>query len=533
MNVKFAARALFPLFSFLFPFSALAQDLPLADVKPGLEGFALTAGAGNVLERFEVRVLDLVDDPRGFPLILVRGSGKFLDAVGGIGQGFSGSPVYIAGRLLGAVSGGFPNADHYLALVTPISAMRRAQQAPTALALAMPFKQFCLANVGCAKELSLPFSSFGLTPKAQSLLLEGLKAKGYALDLQQGSTAASSLPRPYKLEPGAAIAAQLATGDISLGAIGTVTTVEQNQILAFGHPVFGDARARFIAMPAYISAIIPSAVVPYKLGAAIGSPIGVFNTDHPAGIAGTLGSSNAVPLELILKHNSSLKKLSIGLAPVEDLYANLVLASAASGIEQLLEGSSPGLARLGITFEFADRASVTLREVVTGDDVARAAAVRAALMTALIAENPYRDSRIKKIGLEIETSAYSSLRVIKLEPEKKIVKPNELAVINVRLQAYRSAVSVKRIIYKAPSQEGTYRLRVRGANTPRPQSELESADPWDGILTLDELLERLKSRIKDSDLVVETLFDDPSIIGIERFDVPVMGWGYIDVVVQK
>jgi hypothetical protein len=512
---------------------AQAQDLPLADVKPGLEGFALTAAAGNVLERFEVRVLDLVDDPRGFPLILVRGSGKFLDAVGGIGQGFSGSPVYIGGRLVGAISGGFPNADHRLALVTPISAMRRAQLPPNPLALALPLKQFCVANVGCAAPLSLPFSSFGLTKKAQDLLLEGLKAKGFALELQQGSASASSLPRPYKLEPGAAIAAQLATGDVSLGAIGTVTTIEKNQILAFGHPVFADARARFIAMPAYISAIIPSSVVPYKVGSATGQPIGVFSTDHPAAIAGTLGASNAVPLEISLKRGSSSKNLSVGLAPVEDLFANIVVASVSSGIEQLLEGSSPGLARLGITLEFANRAPVTLREVVTGNDVARAAAVRAALMTALIAENPYKDSRIKKIVLEVELGAYSSLRVIKLEPEKKVVKPEELAIINVRLQNYRSVVSVKRIAYKAPAVEGTYRLRVRGASTPRPPNELENPDPWDGILTLDELLERLKSRIKDSDLVIESMSDEPRILGVERFDIPVMGWGYIDVIVQK
>ncbi len=533
MNLKSLARVFLPFLLFTFLPCSLAQDLPLADVKPGLEGFAVTAGAGNVLERFEVKVLDLVDDPRGFPLILVRGSGKFLDLVGGIGQGFSGSPVYIGGRLLGAISGGFPNADHRLALVTPISAMRRAQQVPTALELALPVKQFCLAGLGCAEPLAMPFSSAGLTPKAQDLLLEGLRAKGFVLELQQGSGAVSSSPRPYKLEPGAAIGAQLATGDISLGAIGTVTTIEKNQILAFGHPVFSDLRARFIAMPVYISAIIPSSFVPYKVGAVTGAPIGVFNSDHPAGIAGTLGVSNAVPLEINLKRGSSLKNLRVGLAPVEDLFANMVVASVSSGIEQLLEGSSPGLARLGITLEFADRAAVTFREVVTGEDVARAAAVRAALMTALVSENPYRESRIKKIVLDIEMTAYSNLRVIKLEPEKKIVKPGELAIINVRLQAYRSAVSVKRISYKAPSEAGKYRLRVRGASTPRPRNELENPDPWDGMLTLDEFLERLKSRIKDSDLLVETLSDDPVMIGLERFDVPVTGWGYIDITVQK
>ncbi len=510
---------------------ARAQDLPLADVKPNLEGFAVTAGAGNVLQRFDVKVLDLVDDPRGFPLILVRLSGAWLESVGGVGQGFSGSPVYVGGRLLGAVSGGFPNGDHRLALVTPISAMRRAQQPPTALELALPFKDVCVADLGCAKPLALPFSSFGLTQKAQTDLLEGLRAKGYQLELQS-SSAISTQNRPYKLEPGAAIAAQLTTGDVSLGAIGTVTAIEQNKILAFGHPVFGDARAKFLATPAYISAIIPSRVVPYKLGSAFGKPIGAFSTDHPAGIAGTLGSANSLPLEINLKRGSSSKALSVQLAPVEDLYANLIAASVASGIEQLLQGSSPGLARLGITLEFADRAPVTLSEVVTGDDVARAASRRAALMTALVVENPYRDSRLKKVSLEIELSPVAELRVIKIEPEKKTLKPGEIGILNVRLQAYRSVVSVKRISYKAPAETGEYHLRVRGASTPRPRSELESPDPWDQILTLDELLERLKSRVKDSDLVVETLGDEPALIGLERFDVPVTGWGYFDITVK-
>jgi hypothetical protein len=527
----------FTLFSLLFSlFSpAHAQDLPLSEVRPGLEGYSVTAGAGNKLERFDVRVLDTVDDPRGFPLVLVRGSGAFLDAVGGIGQGFSGSPVYIGGKLLGAISGGFPNADHRLALVTPISAMRRAQAPNNALELALPFvrPKPCLENIGCAVDFALPLVSSGLTANAAQMLVAGLQQKGFNVVLQQGGSAAISQPRPYKLEPGAAIAAQLVTGEIALGAIGTVTAIEQNRILAFGHPVLGDLRARYIAMPAYISTIVPSSVVPYKVGSPTGEPLGTFQTDHPAGVAGTLGTASSLPLELRIKTNSQTRKLALSLAPVSDIYANLLLASVASSIEQTLAGSNSGLARLDITFEFADRNPVTLQEVVAGPDVARAAAVRAALMTALISENPYREPRLKKISLELELSQYSSLRLIKLEPEKKTVKPGELAFLNLRLQSYRSSVVVKRIAYKAPTELGKHRLRVRGAATPRPRNELENPDPWDGILTLDSMLERLKSRLKDVDVLVETISDDPDVLGTERFDVPVTGWAYFDVTVAE
>jgi hypothetical protein len=125
------------------------------------------------------------------------------------------------------------------------------------------------------------------------------------------------------------------------------------------------------------------------------------------------------------------------------------------------------------------------------------------------------------------------LRLIKLEPEKKIVKAGELAFLNLRLQSYRSSVLVKRIAYKAPIELGKHRLRVRGAATPRPNNQLQNPDPWDGILTLDALLERLKTRLKDSDVLVETLSDDPDIIGLERFDVPVTGWAYFDITVVE
>jgi hypothetical protein len=537
--------ALFPRPSTLVPLlSALicllplahAQDLALSEVKPGLEGYSVTAGAGNKLERFDVRVLDTVDDPRGFPLILVRGSGAFLDAVGGIGQGFSGSPVYIGGKLLGAISGGFPNADHRLALVTPISAMRRAQAPNSALELVLPLRQPkpCLVGYGCAQDFALPLVGSGLTPNAAQMLVSSLEAKGFRVALQQNSSAASTQPRPYKLEPGAAIAAQLTTGDVALGAIGTITAIEQNRILAFGHPVLGDLRARYIAMPAYISTIVPSSVVPYKVGSPIAAtPLGTFQTDHPAGMAGTLGASNSLPLEVVIKTPNQNRRMQIALAPVGDIYASLLLASVASGIEQTLAGNSPGLARLSIKLEFADRNPITLQEVVTSENVASAAAVRAALMTALISENPYREPRLSKISLEVELSQYSSLRLIKLEPEKKTVKAGELAFLNLRLQSYRSSVLVKRIAYKAPTELGKHRLRVRGAATPRPLNQLQNPDPWDGILTLDTLLERLKTRLKDSDVLVETLSDDPDVIGLERFDVPVTGWAYFDITVDK
>jgi len=111
--------------------TALAQDLPLGEVVAAMRGYGLTEAADGV-RRFEVEVLDLQRPTGpGWATILIRSSGSFLDDVGGLAAGMSGSPVYLgpvgAERLAGALAFAFPASEHRLALVTPIAAMRALQ----------------------------------------------------------------------------------------------------------------------------------------------------------------------------------------------------------------------------------------------------------------------------------------------------------------------------------------------------------------------------------------------------------------------
>ena len=191
--------------SFLFACSTpvLAEDFKLSDVKPGLEGIAVTAGVGNVLERFQVKVLETLRDGM-LPLVLVRASGAFLDATGGVGQGFSGSPVYIGDKLLGAISGGFPNGDGRLVLVTPIEYMRRALPSAATLLEVMPrsLTKLCLEGQGCAAPLSTPLSVSGLSPRAVTALQVGLEARGLPFNVAPLQSTQSSPSRvfAYRLE---------------------------------------------------------------------------------------------------------------------------------------------------------------------------------------------------------------------------------------------------------------------------------------------------------------------------------------------
>jgi hypothetical protein len=525
-----------------FMSAARAEDFKLADVKPGLTGTAVTASIGNVLERFDVRVLETLQDG-DLPLILVRSSGAFLDSVGGVGQGFSGSPVYIGDKLLGAISGGFPNGDGRLVLVTPIERMRRATPpTPAALLSVVPSSLYraCLPDLGCAQPLATPLSVSGLNARAANLLQTELGARGLNLQIAPLQISGSSPARnfPYRLEPGAPVAAQLISGDISVGATGTVTDVDANKnVLAFGHSVFGDTRVRSLLQGAYVAGFVPSSVVPFKIAQPLGEPLGTFLTDRPYGMVGQVRGVNALPLEITVKRGAQSRLLKLSLAPTPDLGGVLLLASAYGALDNVLEGNAPGSARITLRLEFTDRQPLEYGDrVADGDDIATVAARRAALLLALIAENPYAPVNLKRVTATLELAPYNALRVVKADLERKTLKPGESTTMNVRLQPYRAPSIQRRVSFRVPTdaQLGTLRLRVRGALTPRPRTDnLENPDPWDGVLTFEELLERMRSRVTGDAAVVETIGSDPQLVGLERMDEVVSGWVYVDVQVVK
>jgi SpoIVB peptidase S55 len=530
-----------------FCFSGLvgAQgNFALSDVKPGLEGYALTAGAGNVISRFPIKVLEVVQDAgEDFPYILFRASGDFIAASGGIAAGMSGSPVYIAEKLVGAVSAGFPSADHNLGLITPIEVMTRALpiKAATLALEKYGLNVLTLPPIG-AVPLSAPLAMTGISLRAQDRLLEALKARGINQTVfpsqAQAGGGSTPLSRPYKLEPGAPISVRLISGDMNVGAIGTVTALVGNQVLAFGHPFLRDSRARFAAAPAYVNAIIPSSTVPFKLAENAGVPFGAILTDRPYAVGGVVGQdAGLLPLEITVKNGTASRVWKLGLAPVESFVGVLSLISLQSAMDTMFEGNSPGSVIVRTTLEFTDRPNITLRDRATDEnDVGKSVALRAAVPIAVLLENPYRASGLKAVKVNLEVAPFALARIVKLEPEVKKAKAGQVIGVNVRLQPYRGTPVVRRISFKIPEgqPEGALKLRVRGGLTPRPTDPNDSNDIFEGVLTFEDLLEKLKNRLSSENMFVESGFGhDTDIIGLEKFADPVLGLIPFEIAVVK
>jgi len=287
---------------------------PLRDVRAGQRGVGKTVFSGNKIEEFQVEVLGVLENvgPRQ-SVILARLSGGPLDKTGVI-QGMSGSPVYIDGKLVGAVALGFSFSKEPIAGIRPIEEMLASNPAPAVRAQpptraavqapqAVPMQAGVDSMAANLMEIATPISFSGFTSSALDHFAPELKKMG--LEPRQGVSSGGRLPSklgsPGALRAGDMIAVELLSGDMSIGAEGTVTEVDGNRVYAFGHRFLavGDTELPFAR--AEVLALLPNLSSSFK----ISSPLqwmGTITQDRSTAISGELGRKAAtVPLAITVK----------------------------------------------------------------------------------------------------------------------------------------------------------------------------------------------------------------------------------------
>jgi len=287
---------------------------PLRDVRAGQRGVGKTVFSGNKIEEFQVEVLGVLENvgPRQ-SVILARLSGGPLDKTGVI-QGMSGSPVYIDGKLVGAVALGFSFSKEPIAGIRPIEEMLASNPAPAVRAQpptraavqapqAVPMQAGLDSMAANLMEIATPISFSGFTSSALDHFAPELKKMG--LEPRQGVSSGGRLPsklgNPGALRAGDMIAVELLSGDMSIGAEGTVTEVDGNRVYAFGHRFLavGDTELPFAR--AEVLALLPNLSSSFK----ISSPLqwmGTITQDRSTAISGELGRKAAtVPLAITVK----------------------------------------------------------------------------------------------------------------------------------------------------------------------------------------------------------------------------------------
>ncbi len=328
---------------------AATEFFRVEDLKPGMKGIGMTCYQGTKPEEFQVEILGVMRSiTPGGNAVLARFSGGPLNQTG-VFEGMSGSPVFIDGKLLGAVAFSFPFPKEAIGGITPITQMVDAfkelsdySASPKVVLKKSMLWNYQLPTPQNLMEQSLwisprdaqlqpalaPFGGHALIPIATPLSLGGFspetlklfapRFKAMGMTLLQGTAAtsfqisgASKTSREKDtspVEPGSNLVVPLIRGDLDASAGGTVTYIDGDKLYAFGHLLFD---LGFTELPMHKGTslmVFPSLQSSFKL-LETGEPIGTIKQDRGSGIYGILGQkARMIPLQVHLNTSRGIKK---------------------------------------------------------------------------------------------------------------------------------------------------------------------------------------------------------------------------------
>ncbi|MBI3884361.1 MAG: hypothetical protein HY302_01325 [Opitutae bacterium] len=358
-----------------------APLLPLNELKAGMKGEVWTVFKGQEPEPFGVEVSGIVRNALGpgKSMILCTLTDPRVQNMGAV-AGMSGSPLYIDGKLAGVLSYQIQRFETVrYAGFTPIADMLEISALPApgkviSNPAPIPIKGLDSERAAALSDfrpLQPVFSLGGLAPNVAALFETKFSALGLSAvalgGSTQGSTDTADQPAPHPhLRPGDVVAVALATGDISLAGTGTVSRVDGNRILAFGHPMLSLGATELPMANAEVVAILPSQFNSVKVSNA-GAVIGTFSQDRLSGIYGEIGRQpQMVPVEVTFPGNPGRRPLHFAVVRHEQILP----AVAATGLAQAVLGSnesgfSKGF-RVTTTVDFPGVEPVELSQIYPG-----------------------------------------------------------------------------------------------------------------------------------------------------------------------
>ena len=543
---------------------AMPEIFPLDQLKSGMNGKAYTVvdGSGKI-EQFNVHIVGVTDDGKGSKrMIMAEASGDVIRRTGGILQGMSGSPIYIDGKLVGALAATLKEMNPYTFFITPIEDMLEMWTLPDPKAQVNHYKIAKVEETAePEKDTKLEIKSAKTTihknksaeestepeeeriepeeepeeiedePEEETLqemgafYLGGFNSDGARflsqilglkkLQAAPASTAERGIKFDATLEPGSALGVAIIYGDFSLGATGTVTAVEGKKILAFGHSFTHAGNVNYFMTDASVIGSISGANSTGVKLAGIGHVIGRVNQDRESGVAGILGTFPAVvPVTVTVKDNSLNKEETYNATIAYN--ENLVPKLSASIAYTALSKMADTLAESTVDIDFNIKTdSIAGGEIsrknmfYNASDVGQVAVLELMQALNLVCSNTKQESNI--FGVDVNISFETERRtasIVSISPDKKKVKPGETVNLTVELQPYRKPTETVIVPYTVPltARQGNLSLEIHGGALVPVTQALTSAA---GIVTADsnrsyeEKINDFLKTGKNNQLVVE------------------------------
>lgn len=510
---------------------ALPSPLPtigVDEVRAGQKGYGLSVFSGSEPERFDVEVIGVMRNLRPEQsYILARLTGHDLER-SGVSAGMSGSPVFLDGRLAGAVAFSWPFSHDAIAGITPIDSMRGLSAAAGMAPVGPPPPPVELAALTSGHlpkdllERELKRLQPPLLEGAQSAvcwatsgfgeLSQGFLHRALGSSMPSGKAAPSPAGAAKDIAMGGAVAAVLVDGDLQLAAVGTVTDRYGDQVLAFGHPFLGLGTVKVPMAKAEVVTVLSSQYSSFKISN-IGDVVGAFEQDRQVGIQGRIGQvAPMIPLSLrITGVGTKPRDFKMRVAEVPQFTPMLLGSSLLGGLESTSYSAGAQGIDLKARFKLKGRGDLEVRQSFDGDNAGTEAATFILAVAGYLTNNPFEKVGLDSVSIELAQSPQPrSATLVGANAERTVVYPGERVELNLDLVAWRGERFRRTLPVDLPQDlpAGRYSLVVGdGASIDATRLALEPAAP----VSLTQALRLLRSLHSRRDLIVLGLYAGPGL----------------------
>ncbi len=419
------------------PVDLNGDEIGVDELSRGQTGYGLSVFAGSEPARFGVEVVGVIRemDP-GTSYIVARLSGNGLEE-SGVVAGMSGSPVYFDERLAGAVAYSWAFTSEALALITPIAAMRElsaleaGEAAGESLGLAAPgalrpfdrsvqqmleppddvaaaVREIVAEQLG---SLVAPADWGGRGGAQIAALGFGDPVRRMLAAAPAGRADTAGMP---DLSAGSAVAGVLIDGDLKLAVGGTVTRVEDGEVLAMGHPYLGVGPLRVPMATVEVIGVVPRLNSSMRLSN-IGSVVGAFDQDRFAGLRGRVGAeARTIPMTIQVETpDGDSRRFDLRLADLPRMLPSLVGIPTMQALESAsYGGGESGLDMTG-TLRLRGHGDVPLQQTFDGSGPGTNAAFYLLALVGALVNSDYEEIEIE--GVELTLSQSHGVRTVEIE----------------------------------------------------------------------------------------------------------------------
>ena len=522
--------------------------IPFDQVKAGMKGYCLTIYKGTEPEKFEIEVVDTVRNimPGRNAILVQSPDARFIHT--GPVAGCSGSPVYIDGKLAGALAFGWLFSKDPLYGVTPIEEMHRVGQwqdkkdssqtigggfvfdfskplnfdqiekQMTATLEARKNSSASAANLPC------PLVTSGLSAEACEKLNNSLGSLGFMAVSGVAGTSGSNNLSNVKLMPGGCLAVPLVSGDIKIEVIGTVTDVVDDKVYAFGHSFLGYGEIDLPMAVGQIHTVVASVMRSFKLGSSI-ETVGALSFDESAAVIGKIGAkAKIIPLTITVdRYNDTQKRTYNCRLAANQIITPLILPAAIDGAA-LAVGSLPPehMIEYSVNIMAKGFETISFKNVSTTLGIAELSRESAGSV-ALLMNNPYEKVDIESVDVNIRIVPKNIISHIwSADLLQTKVKPGEEVKLDVVIESYLDGKKKYQANLPVPSDlpPGKYDVVIMGGYEYR--EFLAKTEPYrfiaQNIPNLIDVINEFLNLSKDKLYCVLIL--PPAGVAIEKAELP-------------